>query len=626
MKTVAPAFMTKHPAFPSPLAGLALAAALLMAGCATAPPFAYNVPAQPEGASGYTEKPGWAASKFAVAAANPLATDAGYQVLKAGGSAIDAAIAVQMVLTLVEPQSSGIGGGAFLLHASGGKVEAFDGRETAPAAADEKLFVGGDGKPLAFIDGVVGGRSVGVPGTVRMLEMAHQQYGKLPWAQLFVPAITLAEGGFKVSARLATLLKTEPHLKKDPVAAAYFYQPNGEPLAAGSLLRNQPLADVLKKIAAGGSRALLEGDIAQAIVSKVQSHPTNPGKLSLADLAGYQARKREPICHDYRAQARDYRICGMPPPSSGAIAVGQILGILNNTPAATLGLVTGTGGDGVTPAPTPSADWLHLYTEAARLAFADRAQYLADPDFVQPPAGNWMSLLEPAYLAERARLIAAQPGGQSMKVAKPGLPGGMKSAYAPMADQPEYGTSHISIVDSFGNAIAMTTTIEDAFGSRQMVRGFLLNNELTDFSFAPTDADGKPVANRVQPGKRPRSSMAPTLVFDKATGELVMSGGSPGGALIIHYTAKTLYGVLNWSLMPQQAINLPNFGSLNGPTLLEEKRFAPATVDALKARGAEVREMNMTSGLQAITRGQAHGTPLWLGGADPRREGVVMGD
>lgn len=608
------------------LVAAALAATLLAAGCASAPPFTYSVPQQPEGASGYTEKPGWAASKFAVAAANPLATDAGYQVLKAGGSAVDAAIAVQMVLALVEPQSSGLGGGAFLLHYNGRAVEAFDGRETAPAAASEKLFLGADGKPMAFIDAVVGGRAVGVPGTVRMLEMAHQQYGKLPWAQLFVPAITLAEGGFKVSARLNALLKTEQYLKKDAVAAAYFYQPNGEPLETGSTLRNQPLADVLKKIAAAGSKALYEGDVARAIVRKVRDHPGNPGSLSLRDLAGYQAKKREPICHDYRAQARDYRICGMPPPSSGAIAIGQILGILNNTNAATLPLVTGMGGIPGTLAPTPSADWLYLYTEASRLAFADRAQYLADPDFVQPPGGSWMSLLDPVYLAKRAQLIQQQPGGQSMKTAKPGNPGGMKSAYAPMAGQPEYGTSHISIVDAWGHAVAMTTTIEDAFGARQMVDGFLLNNELTDFSFAPTDAQGNLVANRVQPGKRPRSSMAPTLVFDKASGQLVMSAGSPGGALIIHYTAKTLYGVLNWGLLPQQAINLPNFGSLNGPTLLEERRFAPATVEALKARGAEVREITMTSGLQAIARGQAHGTPLWLGGADPRREGVVLGE
>ena len=594
-----------------------LAAAALLAACVSAPVnFSYTVPNQPEGSSGYTEKPGWATSKFAVAAANPLATDAGYQILKAGGSAVDAAIAVQMVLGLVEPQSSGIGGGAFLMHFNGKDVEAFDGRETTPAGATERLFLGADGKPMPFIEAVVGGRSVGVPGTVRMLEMAHRQHGKLPWATLFEPAIALAQGGFKVSARLNSLLTTEQHLRKDPVAAAYFYNADGSPLATGTTLRNPVFASVLRRIAAEGSRALLEGDIAQAMVDKVRNHPTNPGTLSMADLAGYQPVKRVPICSDYRANAHDFRICGFPPPSSGAIAVGQILGILNNTNAASLPLQDGL----------PSADWLHLYTDAARLAFADRAQYLGDPAFVQPPAGNWMSLLDPAYLAERAKAINQAPGGQSLKLAKPGTPGGMKSAYAPMADQAEYGTSHISIVDSFGNAVAMTTTIEDGFGARQMVRGFLLNNELTDFSFAPTDASGAPVANRVQPGKRPRSSMSPTLVFDKASGQLLMSGGSPGGALIIHYTAKTLYGVLNWSLLPQQAINLPNFGSLNGPTVLEEKRFAPATVDALKARGHEVREVNMTSGLQAITRSQAHGTPVWMGGADPRREGIVMGD
>ena len=593
------------------------ALACLLASCASTPGnFTYSVPNQPEGASGYTEKPGWATSKFAVAAANPLATDAGYQVLKAGGSAVDAAIAVQMVLGLVEPQSSGIGGGAFLVHFNGKNVETFDGRETAPAAADERLFMGADGKPMPFYDAVVGGRSVGVPGTVRMLELAHQQYGKLPWARLFEPAITLAEGGFKVSARLNSLLAAETHLKKDPTAMAYFYKADGSPLDIGTTLRNPALAEVLRRIASGGSKALLEGDIAQAMVDKVQKHPTNPGKLSMADLAGYQAVKRAPICIDYRANAHDFRICGMPPPSSGAIAVGQILGILNNTSAQSIPLVDGL----------PPASWLHLYTEASRLAFADRGQYLGDPTFVQPPAGSWMSLLDPAYLAERAKLIDPAPGAMSMKTGAPGRPGGMKASYAPMPEQTEYGTSHISIVDSYGHALAMTTTIEDGFGARQMVRGFLLNNELSDFSFAPADASGTPIANRVQPGKRPRSSMSPTLVFDKETGALVMSGGSPGGALIIHFTAKTLYGVLNWGLLPQQAINLPNFASLNGPTVLEEKRFPSATVDALKARGHEVREVGMTSGLQAITRGQAHGTVVWMGGADPRREGIVMGD
>ena len=599
--------MKKRPAL------LALAAAALLAACASAPSnFTYTVPQQPEAPSGYTEKPGWATREFAVAAANPLATDAGYQILKAGGSAIDAAIAVQMVLTLVEPQSSGIGGGAFLLHYNGKDVEAFDGRETAPAAVDEKLFLAADGKPLAFADAVVGGRSVGVPGNLRMLEMAHKQYGKLPWAQLFQPAIVLAESGFKVSPRLNTLAKGDAHLKKDPVAAAYFYKADGEPRDVGSVLRNPELAAVLRRVASEGSRAFYQGDIAQAIVDKVQKHPTNPGKLTAADLASYQPKKRAALCHDYRAHGRDYRLCGFPPPSSGAIAVGQILGILNNTPAAGMQLQNGL----------PSADWLHLYTEAARLAFADREQYVADPDFVQAPGGSWMNLLAPAYLASRARLI----GQQSMKVAQPGTPGGTASSYAPSLAQPEYGTSHISIVDKQGNAIAMTTTIEDQFGSRQMVKGFLLNNELTDFSFAPSDAQGRPIANRVQPGKRPRSSMSPTLVFDKASGELVMSGGSPGGALIIHYTAKTLYGVLNWGLTPQMAINLPNFGSTNGPTLLEEKRFPPATVEALRTRGHEVREMNMTSGLQAITRGQAHGQMMLFGGADPRREGIVLGD
>ena len=603
-----------------------VAAAALLAACA-APSLNYQAPVQqPEGSSGYTEKPGWAAEKFAVAAANPLATDAGYQVLKAGGSAVDAAIAVQMVLSLVEPQSSGIGGGAFLLHHNGREVEAFDGRETAPMAADEKLFLALDGKPLAFYDGVVGGRSVGVPGAVRMLEAAHAKYGRLPWAQLFEPAIRLSEDGFRVSARLNTLLGSEKYLKADPVAAAYFYDAAGNPWPVGHVLKNPDLAAVLRRIATQGSKGLLEGEVAQAMVSKVRSHPTNPGRLAMSDLAAYAPKQRAPLCHDHRASGRDYRICGFPPPSSGAIAIGQILGILANTPADTYKLGP-AGADN--RGPLPGADFLYLYAEASRLAFADRAQYVADPDFVQAPGGDWMTMLAPAYLASRARLI----GPQSMKVAQPGEPAGAKVSHAPMPEQAEYGTSHISIVDGHGNTLAMTTTIEDAFGARQMVNlgqgrsgGFLLNNELTDFSFAPADAQGRPIANRVQPGKRPRSSMSPTLVFDKSSGRAVMSLGSPGGALIIHYTAKTLLGTLHWGLTPQQAVSLPNFGSLNGPTVLEEQRFPAATVDALKGRGAEVREVNMTSGLQALMLTTVHGKNLWLGGADPRREGVVMGD
>lgn len=609
----------------------AVAGATLLVACASGPSnFSYQPFVQPEGASGTTEKPGWATAQFAVAAANPLATDAGYQILKAGGSAVDAAIAVQLVLGLVEPQSSGIAGGAFLLHHDGRTTEAFDGRETAPASADENLFMK-DGKPMAFDAGVVGGRAVGVPGAMRMLELAHKQHGKLPWAKLFEPAIALSEGGFQVSPRLNTLVKADAHLKKDPTATAYFFKPNGEAHDVGSHLRNQAYADVLKRMAAEGSKALHEGAIAQAIVDKVQKHPTNPGKLTMADMAGYVAKKRDPICMDYKASTgKDYAICGMPPPSSGMIAVGQILGTLAQTQAGNIKLEA----DGL-----PGAEWLHFYTEASRLAFADRGQYLGDPDFVPAPdgkmGGNWGTMLAPAYLAGRAQRIT----GTSMKGdAKPGNPAGVTTAFGNAEVQPEYGTSHISIIDSYGNALSMTTTIEAAFGARQMVNpsnttaggGFLLNNELTDFNYNPNDATGKPTANRLQPGKRPRSSMSPTLVFDKSNGKVVMTGGSPGGALIIHFTAKTIYGMLNWGLNAQQAINLPNFGAAGAPTLLEEKRFPAATVEALKGRGHEVREQALVSGLQAIGRADLNaasgGGKGWFGGADPRREGVVRGD
>ncbi|MCZ4306675.1 gamma-glutamyltransferase family protein [Zoogloeaceae bacterium G21618-S1] len=599
----------------------ALIGAALLAGCASAPSFTYTRPDQPEAASGYTAKPGWTHQHFAVAAANPLATDAGFQILKTGGSAIDAAIAVQMVLALVEPQSSGLGGGAFLMYFDGKDVAAYDGRETAPAAATEALFLDRDGKPMKFDDAKVGGRSVGTPGTVAMLEMAHAKHGKLPWAMLFEPAIELAEQGFKVSPRLNTMLSKDAFIAKDPTARAYFFDADGTPWPVGHVLKNPELATVLRTIAQRGATGLLEGEVARAIVSKVTSHPTNPGLLALSDLANYTPKQRDPMCHDHRARGVDYRVCGFPPPSSGAIAVGQILGILGQTENGAISLEAGAAEP---PADMASADWLHRYVEASRLTFADRAQYLADPDFVAAPGGNWSSLLDPAYLAARSRLI----GEMAMPDAPAGTPGPMKTSYAPMPDQPEYGTSHISIVDANGHAVAMTTTIEDAFGARQMVKGFLLNNELTDFSFAPRAADGSPIANRVEPGKRPRSSMAPTLVFDKATGKLVMSGGSPGGALIIHYTAKTLYGTLNRGLSPQQAIDLPNFASVGGkvPVLLEAGRFDARTIDGLKARGHQVKEIDMTSGLQAI-RVQSEGSNMQLlGGADPRREGVVMGE
>ena len=598
---------------------LSLILLALLSACTTQPPasaWRYSVPdqaTQPEAASGSTAKPGWAFTRQAVAAANPLATDAGHQVLRAGGSALDAAIAVQMVLGLVEPQSSGIGGGAFLLHFDGQKVSAHDGRETAPAGARGDMFME-QGKPLPFPEAVQSGHSVGVPGAVRMLEAAHRQHGRLPWAQLLQPAITLAEQGFRVSPRLHTLLQADVLLKKDPLALRFFYQADGQAWPVGHVLRNPEYAHVLRLIASQGSRALHEGPVAQAMVARTAQAP-RPGTLSLQDLASYQPRQREALCFEHTVSSRAYRICGFPPPSSGQIAIGQILGMLGHTTAQGPELAGGL----------PSPDFLHRYTEASRLAFADRAQYVADPEFVSAPAGDWRSLLAPGYLRERSQLIVAQ----AMKAAPAGQPGGQKTSFAPMPTQTEYGTSHISVVDAQGRAVAMTTTIEAAFGSRRMVTtdptrpgGFLLNNELTDFSLAPADAQGRPIANRVEPGKRPRSSMSPTLVFDKTTGQLLMSGGSPGGAAIIHYTAKLLTGTLHWGLNAQQAIDLPNFGSLGGPTLLESQRFDRSTVDALKARGHEVREMEMTSGLQAIER-----TPSgWFGGADPRREGLVKGD
>lgn len=596
----------------------ALLAAL--GACATQPNNS-STPLQPEIATGFTRKADVVTQKFAVAAANPLATQAGFDVLKAGGSAVDAAIAVQMVLGLVEPQSSGIGGGAFLLHSAGGeaanKVQAFDGRETAPAAATEDMLLNADGKPLAFHAAVVGGRSVGTPGVLRMLAQAHAQHGKLPWAKLFEPAIALASQGFAISPRLHAQLKADAYLRLDPTARAYFYQANGEPHVVGHVLHNPELAAVLQRIAKEGVQAFYSGEVAEAVVRKVQQHPSNPGRLALSDLANYQAKERTPVCFDHAAASRVYRVCGFPPPSSGAIAIGQILGMLQLTPASLMTSPT-EAVDG-----TPDPRWLHLYTEASRLAFADRAQYVADPDFAPAPSGEWQSLLAPAYLRERAKLIRPT----SMPQALPGVPvHAQRSSFAPMAEQPEYGTSHISIVDGQGNALAMTTTIEDAFGARQMVKGFLLNNELTDFSFAPRDAQGRLVANRVQPNKRPRSSMSPTLVFDKATGQFVMSVGSPGGAMIIHFTAKTLYGVLNWGMSPQQAIALPNFGSVGGPLVIEGGRFAPATLAALRERGHEVKELALTSGLQAVVKQNKNGQTVWVSGADPRREGEVMGE
>lgn len=564
---------------------------------ASAPAFAQTA-AAPEAATGRTAKQLGLATKYMAAAANPLATEAGREMLRAGGSAVDAAIAIQLVLNLVEPQSSGIGGGAFLMHwdAASKSLLTLDGRETAPAAAKPDRFIGADGKPMKFMEAVVGGRSVGVPGTVKLLEAAHRKWGKLPWAKTFEPAIRLAEQGFAVSPRLNGLLAQEPTLKDDPRIRAYFFDEAGQPRPVGSMLKSPAFAATLKALAEQGSAAFYNGPIADDIVATVRSHAGNPGDITLADLASYNVVEREPVCGPYRV----WKVCGMAPPSSGGIAVLQMLGVLEKSDLAAL---------------KPGPEALHLFSEAGRLAFADRNLYVGDPAFVSVPVEG---LLDRAYLASRAALVDP---AKSMGRAKAGEPPMKKGFNFAPGEGIEFGTSHISIVDGAGNAVAMTTTIENGFGARIMTRGgFLLNNELTDFNFAPTE-DGKPVANRVEPGKRPRSSMAPTIVFD-SNGKLAAVAGSPGGSLIINYVAKTLVAMLDWKMDPQRAVDFANMGSRNGPTEIEKGSEAEAWKPALEAKGHEVRLIEMTSGAQAIVV-----TPQgYAGGADFRREGVAIGD
>jgi gamma-glutamyltranspeptidase / glutathione hydrolase len=576
---------------------LGILGATLLAGSVVA---SAQAPA-PERPSGWTDKSPVVSKRFMVAAANPLAVDAGYAILRQGGSAVDAAIAVQLVLGLVEPQSSGLGGGAFMLahDAKRNKLIAYDGREVAPAAAKPERFLDKDGKPLQFYDAVVGGKAVGVPGVVALLAETHRRHGKLPWAKLFVPAIELAANGFQVSERLHTLVATEKHLE-EPRARAFFYDALGNPYAAGRLVKHPAYAATLRKLASGGAKAFYEGEIAQDIVATANSHSASPGDMTLADLAAYRIKVREPVCGTYRI----YRVCGMPLPSSGGLAVLQMLGILEPYNIKSMG---------------PASLWsIHFISEAGRLAYADRGVYMADPDFYVPPVG----LIDRDYLARRSQLIRTDG---SMGRGNPGMPPGpaalKRITYGQDAALEFPSTSHICIVDADGNAVSMTTTIEDGFGSRLMTdAGFLLNNELTDFSFAPSEG-GMPVANRVEPGKRPRSSMAPTIVYD-LSGRIYMIVGSPGGSAIINYVAKTLVGVLDWGLDPQAAIALPNFGSRNGPTELEKGTSVEALETKLQALGHATIVMEHASGLHAIVR-----TPTgWIGGADPRREGTVRGD
>jgi len=550
----------------------------------------------PESATGYTEKPLVPASRAMIITANPLATEAGFAMLQQGGSAIDAAIAAQMMLGLTEPQSSGIGGGAFLLLFDGTTVVAFDGRETAPAAAMPDRFLVADGTPLPFRQAVVGGRSVGVPGVLKMLDLAHKQYGKLPWASLFQPAIEMAETGFPISPRLHRLLAAEPYLKTAEPARSYFYQTDGTPKAIGMRLQNPAYAQVLRHIAAHGAAAFYSGPLVTAMLQAVKNHPTRPGDLTAADFAAYVAKQRVPVWSTYRG----YTVYGMPPPSAGGIAVLQILGILEPFALSAY-------------APL-AVESVHLFAEAGRLAYADRARYLADSDFVAVPVA---ALLDRGYLAARSQRISLR---QSLGVAPAGEPEHAGSTGLGDDQSQEFSsTSHLTIVDAQGQALAMTTSIEDVFGSRIMVNGYLLNNQLTDFSFVPM-AQGKPVANRITARKRPRSAMAPMLVFD-AQGRFTLAVGSPGGSGIINYVAQALVAMLDWHLDPQQTVHLPHYGSRNGPTELEVGRHLECLVPQLEARGHQVSLTELTSGLSIIRKTDTG----YAGSTDPRREGTARG-
>ncbi len=534
--------------------------------------------------------------KFMAAVANPYAAEVAIDIMRQGGSAVDAAIATQLVLSLVEPQSSGIGGGAFLLHydSASGSVAAYDGRETAPRAATEELFLT-DGSPMEFFEAVVGGQSVGAPGVIRMLEMAHQHHGHLPWDTLFRPAITLADHGFKVSPRLNMLIEKDKYLGTQIIARHYFYHLDGSARRVGEIRRNPEYASALKLIAAGGGDAFYRGPLAQEIVDTVRS-AANPGLLAMEDLTDYRAVRREAVCAPYR----NTRVCGMPPPTSGGVTVLQILGILENFDLGTL-------------APD-STEAIHIISEASRLAYADRSIYLADPDFVRVPVND---LLDPDYLGNRALMIDREA---SRGKAIPGTLPRQASHFRESGWSPDYpSTTHFSIVDAAGNAVSMTSSIENAFGSRLMARGFLLNNQLTDFSFRPT-MDGNRVANRVEPGKRPRSSMSPTLIFDE-TGQLQYVLGSPGGSRIIAYVARTIIGLVDWKLDPQQAVSLPHHVNRNGSTELEADTALIDLQASLENMGHEVETKPLVSGLHVIGI-TADGLD---GGADPRREGVVLG-
>ena len=596
-------------------------------------------PSLPEPASGYrTGLKTVYAKKYLVATANPFASAAGCAVLKKGGTAADAAVAVQAVLGLTVPEATGLGGGGFILYydAAAKSVQAYDGRETAPATATENYLryiddVGNQTAPLP--NARASGRSIGTMGIPRMIERVQKEHGKLAWKDLFGDAINLANNGFKISGRLAAAISSNAaSLRRDAEATAYFFNADGSPKPLGMVLTNPAYARTLTLMAANGADALHTGQIAQDIVNKIaitvaanDGSAITPGKTTMADLAAYQAKLRTPVCTTYRI----YWVCGMPPPTSGGIAIAQTLGILENfnmelnRPT----VIDAEGGK-------PTVLGVHLVSEAERLAYADRDVYVADTDYVALPGGTWETLLNKPYLQQRASLIRFNT---SMGMAAPGNFGGPRMGVDRTV---ENGTNHFSIVDGDGNVLSATTTVESSMGSFHMTNGFILNNELTDFSAAPTDATGAPIANRVEPGKRPRSSMSPTLVFkiapDGKIGDFVMATGSPGGATIPQYVAKTLVGALDWGLDAQQSINLIDFGAANSPTTnvggenpnvdTSNNSNNDPLVAGLRALGHTVATGAQSSGINTVMRATVNGAAVWAGGTDPRREGFVLGD
>jgi gamma-glutamyltranspeptidase/glutathione hydrolase len=590
-----------------------------------------NISTNPEVATGYRKDMSAVhTSSYSVVTANPLATQAACEVLRDGGTAADALVTAQAVLGLVEPQASGVGGGGFLLYydAAAGSVQAYDGREVAPAAATENYlrWISDSDRTEPKPDARASGRSIGVPGIVRLMQDVHTVHGKTGWRDLFNPAVTLADDGFDISPRLAAAIAdSAPQLKADPQAAEYFLNPDGSPKSEGKRLTNPAYAKTLGVIASD-PQSFYTGAIAADIVAAAAdaSGGRTPSLMTAQDLAGYTVRKREALCSPYRGK----EICGMPPPSSGGIAVAATLGVLEH-----FAMAGHKPSDLDLNGGRPSVMGVHLISEAERLAYADRDKYVADTEFVPLPGGSPNALINSAYLAGRAALISEQ---RTMGTAKPGEFGPPTS---PAPPTPEHGTSQISIIDAQGNAASLTTTIESAFGSYHMVDGFILNNQLTDFSAEPTGPDGAPIPNRIQPGKRPRSTMAPTLVFERpaegqpdARGPLYAVLGSPGGSVIIQFVVKTLVGMVDWGLDPQQAVSMVDFGAANTPKTnvggehpvidTSENGDHDPLVVGLRKLGHQVDLADQSSGLSAIIRTEAGLT----GGADPRREGLVMGD